>query len=65
VLLQHLDATCCADILNGSILSIRERRVQVTVPSGIFTVLDIEHRQAGRNLFCGRASAGQRSINGR
>jgi outer membrane protein assembly factor BamB len=44
IVLQHLDAISCTDILRGERLSLRNGRVQVTVPAGIFSVIDIEHR---------------------
>lgn len=44
VVLQHLDATRCTDILSGASLPIRNGRVRVSVPAGIFSVIDIEHR---------------------
>ena len=45
VMLQHLDATSCTDILSGKALPIRNGRVPVSVPAGIFSIIDIEHRQ--------------------
>jgi hypothetical protein len=44
VLLQHLDATRCTDILSGRSLPLRDGHVQLTVPAGIFSILDVEHR---------------------
>ena len=44
IFLQRLDATRCTDILAGTVLPIRDRRVRTRVPSGIFSVLDVEHR---------------------
>jgi len=44
IILQHLDGIACKDILSREDLLIENGQIELTVPAGIFRVLDIEHR---------------------
>jgi hypothetical protein len=41
IILQHVRATACRDILSGQSLSIEEGSVSLTVPAGVLRVVDI------------------------
>ena len=44
IVLQRLEGLSCRDILSGEELPIREERIALTVPAGVFRILDIEHK---------------------
>lgn len=44
IFLQHLEGIHCTDILSGESLKIKGERISVTVPAGVFRILDITHR---------------------
>jgi hypothetical protein len=41
IVLQHLEGESCTDILSGEKLKIKNNRIQVTVPAGVFRILDL------------------------
>jgi lambda-carrageenase len=44
IVLQHLDGVTGQDILSGENLEIVSNRIHLTVPAGIFRIIDIEHK---------------------
>jgi hypothetical protein len=44
IILQHLKGIRCTDILSGESLSIKDGKISVTVPAGIFRIIDIQHQ---------------------
>lgn len=44
IILQHLDGVKSMDILSGEEMKLEEQTIDVTVPMGIFRIIDIEHR---------------------
>ena len=44
VVLQHLNAISCTDILSSEKLAIKNKSIKVHIPAGVFRVLDIEHK---------------------
>ncbi|MCF6333118.1 MAG: PQQ-binding-like beta-propeller repeat protein [Draconibacterium sp.] len=45
IVLQHLRATKCTDILSGEGLTINNNKIPVEIPTGVFRILDIEHNE--------------------
>jgi hypothetical protein len=44
VVLQHLRASSCVDILSGESLRIVDGKVPLTIPAGLFRILDLTHQ---------------------
>lgn len=44
IILQNLSANNCTDILSGEKLAINNNRIQLTVPAGVFRIVDIAHQ---------------------
>ena len=53
IVLQHLTGLECTDILSGEKLEIREQKIQLQVPAGIFRIIDIKHsaNQEGQSII--------------
>jgi lambda-carrageenase len=44
IVLQHLDAITCRDILSGETLPVEQNAISLTIPAGVLRVVDIAHR---------------------
>lgn len=44
IVLQHMNAIRCVDILSGRQLPLKNGRIHVTVPMGTLRIVDVEHR---------------------
>jgi hypothetical protein len=44
IVLQHLEAVNCTDILSGETLPMGGGRVVLQIPAGVLRIVDIEHR---------------------
>jgi hypothetical protein len=42
VLFQHLKVKSCRDVLSGEMLTARQDRLAVTIPAGVFRIIDLE-----------------------
>ena len=43
IILQHIKGKQCTDILSREKITIRNAKIKVTVPAGVFRIVDIEH----------------------
>ena len=43
IILQHIDGLECTDILSGEKIEIKDRKIQLRVPAGIFRIVDIKY----------------------
>ncbi len=44
IILQHLNAITCRDILSGETLPVEQNAISLTIPAGVLRVVDIAHR---------------------
>ncbi len=43
IVLQHLNGTSAKDILSGENISIIDKKMNISVPAGIFRIIDVQH----------------------
>jgi hypothetical protein len=62
VVLQHLTGLKCTDILSGEELQITNNKIQLTIPAGVFRIIDIENSATDSIGWPGQITGTQNEI---